>query len=73
MKITYHKKIDLLYIRFDETPQPVSNDRVSEDIVLDVGDKEKIVGIEIMNTSDHVDLKSLSSVQIEIMEATNGD
>ena len=68
MNITYNDKIDLLYIRFDETPQSVRNDRVNEDIVLDVGYQEKIVGIEILNASDHMNLKSLLPVSYEVVK-----
>ena len=51
MKITYHEKHDLLYIRLDEAPQLVTNRRVNEDVVLDLGADERIVGIEILDAS----------------------
>jgi uncharacterized protein YuzE len=56
MKVTYDKKTDLLYIRLDETRQEVINKCVTEDIVLDIGKDDKIVGIEILEASAHVDL-----------------
>ena len=46
-QIQYHAKTDLLYLRLDDRQQPVVNRRVTEDIVLDSGEDEKIVGIEI--------------------------
>ena len=48
MNVLYNDKTDLLYIRLDNTKQHVVNRRVSEDIVLDIGKKERIVGIEIL-------------------------
>lgn len=59
MNIHYNDKTDLLYIRFEEEEQPVINKRVSEDVVLDIGEGEKIVGIEIADASQHINLKTL--------------
>lgn len=38
MNIVYNDKTDLLYIRLDDRKQDVINRRVSEDIVLDIGE-----------------------------------
>jgi len=55
----YNSEADLLYIRLDDRPQPVVNERLSDDIVLDVGENEKIVGIEILGASRHLNLEKL--------------
>ncbi len=65
MKITYDDKSDLLYIRLDESKQDVINKRVTDDIVLDIGPGEKIVGIEILDASSHVDLEKILPIQHE--------
>ena len=67
MKIEFDRRADLLYVRFDPRSQEVTNRRVSQDIVLDVGPGEKIVGIEIMNASEKVDLAQLQPVNFEIV------
>jgi len=59
MQIMYDAKTDLLYFRLDSQKQQVVNKRVSEDIVLDIGSGDKIVGIEILDASKHLDLESL--------------
>lgn len=59
MNISYDDKMDLLYIRLDDRKQNLINERVNEDIVLDIGENEKIVGIEILNASFHVNLERL--------------
>lgn len=59
MKVTYDKKSDLLYIRLDESRQDVTNKRVAEDVVLDIGEGDRIVGIEILEASAHVDLSKI--------------
>jgi uncharacterized protein YuzE len=68
MRIEYVQKADLLYVRFDARPQEVINRRVSEDIVLDVGAGERIVGIEILNASRNVDLGQIHSVKFQVVD-----
>ena len=66
MNIVYDDKTDLLYIRLDDRKQEVINRRVSEDIVLDIGEGNRIVGIEILDASEHVTLDRLLPVRYEI-------
>ena len=70
MKITYDDKSDLLYIRLDESKQDVVNKRVTDDIVLDIGAGERIVGIEILDASSHVDLDKILPIQHEGIKTT---
>ncbi len=63
MDIIYKDKTDLLYIRLDERKQEIINKRVSEDVVLDIGEDEKIIGIEILEASKHVSLDKLLPVK----------
>lgn len=65
MKIYYDDRTDLLYIRFDEKKQQIVNKRVTEDMVLDVGDEDKIVGIEILDASKRINLEALLPVHYE--------
>ena len=62
MNIHYDAATDLLYLRFDDRKQEVTNKRVSDDIVLDLGDNDKIVGIEILDASIHLDLAKVLPV-----------
>ena len=62
MKILYNDKTDLLYIRFDDRKQPVVNRRITDGFVLDVGENERLVGLEILDASRHVDLNKLLPV-----------
>ena len=59
MQIVYTPKTDILYIRLDEQNQDVINQRVSEDVVLDMGSENRIIGIEIMDASLRLDRKSV--------------
>ena len=67
MQILYNVSTDLLYIRLDDQKQSVINRRVSEDIVLDVGAGDKIVGIEILDASRHLSLERLLPVKYQIL------
>ena len=66
MQILYNAKTDLLYLRLDDRKQQVTNKRLSEDIVLDLGKDDKIVGIEILDASKHLDLKRLLPVKYAV-------
>ena len=65
MNIIYNDKTDLLYIRLDDRKQDVINRRVTEDIVLDIGENDRIIGIEILDASRHVTLDRLLPVKYE--------
>lgn len=66
MQILYNVKTDLLYLRLDERKQQVINKRFSDDIVLDIGEDNKIVGIEILDASKHLNLEKLLPVRYEV-------
>jgi len=69
MNILYNAKTDLLYIRLDDRKQDIINRRVSEDIVLDIGEDDRIIGIEILDASKHVTLERLLPVRYEVSKA----
>lgn len=66
MNIAYNDKTDLLYIRLDDRKQDVINRRVTESIVLDIGENDKIVGIEILDASKHIALDRLLPVKYAV-------
>ncbi len=63
MKVTYNEKFDLLYICLDESAQRVTNKRVDEDIVLDLAENDRIVGIEILDASKRLRLDQLHTLE----------
>ncbi len=63
MEIQYDDKTDLLYLRLDERKQDIINKRVTDNVVLDIGKGNRIVGIEILEASKHVSLESLLPVK----------
>ena len=70
MQIFYNTTTDLLYLRFDDRKQPIINRRLAEDVVLDVGEDDKIIGIEILDASKRINLNKLLPVQHEAISKT---
>ena len=56
MKIKYDAQVDAAYISFKKGPTQVTTIRVTEDLAIDLGPNEEIVGIEILDASDHLGL-----------------
>jgi uncharacterized protein YuzE len=51
MKIKYDAEADAAYISFKKGPQQVTTIRVNDDVAIDLGESEEIVGIEILSAS----------------------
>ena len=60
VQIDYHT----LYIKIGSKKQDVINQRVNEDVVLDIGEGDRIIGIEIMNAAKRINLKETFPVKI---------
>ncbi len=63
MKISYDAKTDLLYIRLDDRKQELINERVSDEIVLDIGENNRIIGIEFLDASKNLNLEKILPVE----------
>jgi len=66
MEILYNSKTDLLYLCLDDRKQEVLNKRISDDIVIDIGDDNRIVGIEIVDASRNLNLDRLLPLRSEV-------
>ncbi len=64
MKIEYSKDIDALYIRLREARIEDSID-IEEGVTIDLDEKGHIVGLEILDASEKMDIKDLVNVTIE--------
>ena len=54
MKIKYDPKVDAAYISFKKGPTQVTTVRINEDVAVDLGPHEEIVGIEVLDASKHL-------------------
>ena len=64
MKIEYSKDVDALYIRLREAQIEDSMD-IEEGVTVDLDGKGHIVGIEILDASEKMNLTDLVNVSIE--------
>jgi len=65
MKVYYDDEVDALYLKLgDESPEGVIE--IVEGVNIDTTAEDKIVGIEILNASKKVDLKTILSYTLEI-------
>ncbi len=69
MKIKYDSEVDAAYISFKKEPMQVTTMRLTEDIAVDFGPKEEIVGIEILDASKHLGLqKRKPTIELENLQ-----
>ena len=63
MKIHYKPKDDLLHIVLRET-NDVRNERYNDDIVFDVDNEGRVVGIEILDATEYLEIENLLNVTV---------
>jgi uncharacterized protein YuzE len=66
MQVLYNSRTDLLYLRLDEGKQSLINRRLSDEIVLDIGEDDRIVGIEILDASKRLNLAAVLPVTYHV-------
>jgi uncharacterized protein YuzE len=49
MKLRYDAEVDALYISFKQEPTKVTTIRLNEDVAVDLGPGEEVVGIEVLD------------------------
>ena len=65
MKISYDKEVDALYIRLLDGPQECRTVRLSEEVALNIGAGEKLVGIEILDAKEVLGQGRLPKLVVE--------
>lgn len=71
MKISYDPEIDALYIRLIEGKHECRTVRLNEEVALNIGAGEKLVGIEILDAKEVLGKGQLPSLTIENMTLAN--
>jgi uncharacterized protein YuzE len=65
MKVHYDNEVDALYIKLgNQKPEGVVE--ISEGVKLDTTSENKIVGIEILNASQKMNIKTILSYELEL-------
>ena len=65
MKISYDSEIDALYIRLIEGKHKCRTVRLSEEVALNIGEGEKLVGIEVLDTKEVLGSGKVPAVVLE--------
>lgn len=67
MKISYDSEIDAIYIRLIEGLQQCRTLRLTEEIALNIGSEEQLIGIEILDAKQVLGKGQLPPVVVENM------
>ena len=65
MRINYDAEVDALYIRFVEGPQQCRCVRLNEEVALNIGEGETLVGIEILDARQVLGKGQIPTVIVE--------
>lgn len=65
MKITYDKEVDAVYIKLIEGEHQCRTLRLNDDIALNIGKGEKLIGIEILDAREVLAKGGLPNVMLE--------
>jgi len=71
MEISYDPEIDALYIRLIEGKYECRTLRLNEEIALNIGPDEKLVGIEILDAKEVLGSEKLPKLVVENLPLTN--
>jgi uncharacterized protein YuzE len=64
MKISYDSKYDVLYVQFHDGEVQVVTRNLTDDIAVDLDEAGRLVGLEVLAASKHVDLGALLPVEV---------
>jgi len=65
MEITYDPKVNALYIRFIEGPVECEVIRLNERVAVNIGPREQVVGIEVLDATEVLPGLSKGVVRLE--------
>lgn len=68
MKISYDKEIDAIYIKLIEGEHQCRTLRLNNEIALNIGQGEKLIGIEILDASDVLASGGIPAILLENIE-----
>jgi uncharacterized protein YuzE len=69
MKLRYDPSVDALYIRLIDAPAECEVIRINDQVALNIGPAEQVVGIEILDASQVLTGLTGRSVQLENLVA----
>ena len=71
MKISYDPEVDALYIRLIDGKEKCRTVRLSEEVALNIGEDERLVGIEILDAKEVLGSGNAPVVVLEGLASSN--
>jgi uncharacterized protein YuzE len=71
MKISYDPEIDALYVRLLDGQHECRSVRLSDEVALNIGAGEKLVGVEILDAASVLGIGKTPAVMLEGLELAN--
>ena len=65
MKISYDPEVDAMYIQLIEGHHECRTIRLSDEVALDIGPDEQLVGVEILDAKEILGLESPATIKLE--------
>jgi len=65
MRISYDSEVDAVYIRLIEGPQQCRTVRLTDEIALNIGPGEQLVGIEVLDAKEVLGKGSLPQLIVD--------
>jgi uncharacterized protein YuzE len=69
VKISYDPEVDALYIRFVEGKHECRTVRLNEEVALNIGEGEQLVGIEMLDAKEVLGAGKVPAVILEGLES----
>ena len=69
MRISYDPEIDALYIRLIEGKRECRTVRLNEEVALNIGEGEQLVGIEVLDAREFLGAGKVPAVMLEGLES----
>lgn len=69
MKIRYDDEVDALYIRFVDEPAQCRVVRLTDQVAVNFGPGEKVVGIEVLDASQFLGRSKQGKIKLENLAA----
>jgi len=71
MRISYDPIVDALYIRFVEGPMECEVLQINDRVAINLGPGERVVGIEVLDASQVLDLAERKVILDNLTQASN--
>jgi uncharacterized protein YuzE len=65
MRISVNRKLNVAYVRLQDSPETVETKKLSEDLLMDVGPDGTVYGLELLNASEQLRSADLAELEVE--------